>query len=85
MPPLPSCSNECVDLPVSRLFVADAARLTEAYYDRDVERFCSTLESSTNVEFTGQELILSDVYNRLSAQAVATVSAIAHSRCTGLC
>jgi uncharacterized protein YecA (UPF0149 family) len=47
------------------LFVEDAARLTEAYYHRDTEQFCIAMESLTNVEVTGQQSILSEVYTRL--------------------
>ena len=58
------------------LFVQDAAKLTEAYYNRNVEQFCSSLESRTNPEVTGQETILSDVYARLSATAAAATSVL---------
>jgi len=59
------------------LFVQDAARLTESFYDRNVEKFCSSLESLTNAEVTGQQTILSEVYARLSAAAAAATSVLA--------
>lgn len=56
------------------LFVQDAARLTEAYYRGDTEKFCIAMESLTNAEVTGQQSILSEVYTRLSSSSAAAAS-----------